>query len=107
MLDFYAVERLEPWPDDIPAASRLVGSMELRHFQSCAAVLQTCLGRFGIECSYFKDWIVPREELGALLRCLRQSPGAAEAMANPRTGLATLIAIIARAEGSTLLAVCD
>ncbi len=107
MLDFYAVDSLDPWPDDIPRESRWVGSMDLREFRSCEAALQACLSRLGIDGPYFKDWVVPRDDVRALVRCLRESAAASDTALNPRSGLGSIILIIARAEGSMLLAVCD
>lgn len=107
MLDFYAVEDMHPWPDDVPAARRLIGSMSAEDFHSSGGLISQCLRACGSDRSYFDDWIIPREEVAPLLRCLCETAARLPQSINPNSGLGMLISIIARAEGSILLAVCD
>ena len=107
MLDFYAVEDMHPWPDDMPAARRLIGSMSSEDFHSSDGLVSQCLRACGCDRSHFDDWIIPREEIAPLLRCLRETAARLPHPVNPNSGLGMLMSIIARAEGSILLAVCD
>lgn len=105
MLDFYAVHDLEPFPEDLPRERTEVGSMDIDEYHACAEVIEACLSGVGVEASYFSDWTVPGDRSAEVVACLTRRgndvPDAA------RRGVATFAAILRRAEGRTLLAVCD
>lgn len=102
MLDLYAIDRLEPWPDDLPADRLPVGSIDIHDFHKCVSIVAPCFEAAGVEISYFTDWIVSADQLKLVLRCLDSSFEAPSS-----TALTGFVEAIRRAAGHTLLAVCD
>lgn len=104
MLDFYGFGDSRPWPDDLPADRLALGSLSPADFQRCAEVVRSCLP-IGIEVSSSSHWIVPAEELPALLGGLRRARLHLSGEALRTTDAMT--AIVVHAKGSSILAVCD
>ena len=104
MLDFYAVRDLYPFPEDMPAESVLLGSMDIREYHRCAELVRPCLAKLGVEASYFSDWIVAPEQQAELLRGLERPEASTK---EAQRALDVFTAIVRGAAGLTLLAVCD
>lgn len=105
MLDFYAVHDLHPFPDDLPAEHISLGGMDIAEYHECAEIVHSCLAKIGVEASYFSDWTVSPDQHGEVLRCLESSRQ--DLTDEARRALDAFSAIVRRAEGFTLLAVCD
>jgi hypothetical protein len=93
MLDLYAVDDLDPWPDDVPAGARHLGGLDPEAFAAVAGALRAS----GVDASYTEDWLVPADRVGALVAALHDAGPDAAALA----------AVLAPARGSGILAVAD
>lgn len=105
MLDFYAVEDLGPWPDDLPLLREYVGSMDIGEFHECLPLISPCFVGIGVEISYFTDWTLTSDQVEAALLCLFRSPS--EVTGSAQIAVGKFVDAVRQAEGRTLLAVCD
>ncbi len=105
MLNFYAFRDLRPWPEDLPADGRYIGGLDDRDYRTVASVMEPTLRELGIQGSYSSDWIVPTDKVATFIQNLHRS--CSVLTESQIRNIEQLILLVSKADGASLLAVCD